>query len=74
MQLAQAFTNPILVPGGGLAIAAIGRVKQVVDVNVDESRERRMKVGIIWSADHRAVEGVELTPFVECWSAVYRGA
>ena len=29
--------------------------------------ERRLKVGVSWSADHRVVEGAEMAAFVECW-------
>ncbi|EIN13450.1 CoA-dependent acyltransferase [Punctularia strigosozonata HHB-11173 SS5] len=62
------FASPVLVPGGGVAIVAIGRAKWVWDVNSgDGSGERRLKVGVSWSADHRVVEGAELAAFVECW-------
>ncbi|TRM63036.1 2-oxoacid dehydrogenases acyltransferase-domain-containing protein [Schizophyllum amplum] len=62
------FAHPVLVPGGGVAIVAIGRAKWVWDVERgDGSGERRLKVGISWSADHRVVEGAELAAFVECW-------
>ncbi|KAF8654627.1 hypothetical protein AX16_003508 [Volvariella volvacea WC 439] len=62
------FASPVLVPGGGVAIVAIGRAKWVWDVNRGEGQgERRFKVGISWSADHRVVEGAELAAFVECW-------
>ncbi|KAL0950545.1 hypothetical protein HGRIS_007352 [Hohenbuehelia grisea] len=62
------FAAPVLVPGGGVAIVAIGRAKWVWDVNRgDGMGERRLKVGISWSADHRVVEGAELAAFVECW-------
>ncbi|KAL5518395.1 hypothetical protein ACEPAH_77 [Sanghuangporus vaninii] len=60
------FASPVLVPGGGVAIVAIGRAKWIRD----EERgggERRLKVGASWSADHRVVEGAELAAFVECW-------
>ncbi|TFK63377.1 CoA-dependent acyltransferase [Pluteus cervinus] len=64
------FASPVLVPGGGVAIVAIGRAKWVWDVNRgDGTGERRLKVGISWSADHRVVEGAELAAFVECWRA-----
>ena len=50
--------SPVLVPGGGVAIVAIGRAKWVWDVNRGNGRdERRLKVGVSWSADHRVVEG-----------------
>ncbi|KAF8883828.1 CoA-dependent acyltransferase [Infundibulicybe gibba] len=62
------FASPVLVPGGGVAIVAIGRAKWVWDVERgDGSGERRLKVGVSWSADHRVVEGAELAAFVECW-------
>jgi 2-oxoisovalerate dehydrogenase E2 component (dihydrolipoyl transacylase) len=63
------FASPILVPGSGVAIVAIGRAKWVWDVNRNPSGqgERRLKVGISWSADHRVVEGAELAAFVENW-------
>jgi 2-oxoisovalerate dehydrogenase E2 component (dihydrolipoyl transacylase) len=60
---------PILVPGGGVAIVAIGRAKWVWDVNrrSDGQGERRLQVSVSWSADHRVVEGAELAAFVEHW-------
>lgn len=59
---------PVLVPGTGVAIVAIGRAKWVWDVERgDRKGERRLKVGVSWSADHRVVEGAELAAFVECW-------
>jgi 2-oxoisovalerate dehydrogenase E2 component (dihydrolipoyl transacylase) len=61
------YAAPILVPGGGVAIVAVGRAKWVWDVDRVESGERRLKVGVSWSADHRVVEGAELAAFVECW-------
>ncbi|TCD71391.1 hypothetical protein EIP91_010097 [Steccherinum ochraceum] len=60
--------SPVLVPGTGIAIVAIGRAKWVWDVNRgDGSGERRLKVNVAWSADHRVVEGAELVAFVETW-------
>lgn len=59
------FAHPVLVPGGGVAIAAIGRAVWVRDEERDG--ERRLKAGVSWSADHRVVEGAELAAFVECW-------
>ncbi|KIM34560.1 hypothetical protein M408DRAFT_325927 [Serendipita vermifera MAFF 305830] len=53
---------PLLVPGGGVAIVAIGRAKWV-----ERSGEKRLEVGVSWSADHRIVEGAEMAAFVECW-------
>ncbi|GBE78587.1 hypothetical protein SCP_0114760 [Sparassis crispa] len=62
--------SPVLVPGGGVAIVAIGRAKWVWDVNRGDGKgERRLKVGISWTADHRVVEGAELIAFVEAWKA-----
>lgn len=62
------FASPVLVPGGGVAIVAIGRAKWVWDVDVgDGMGQRRLKVGVSWSADHRVVEGAELAAFVESW-------
>ncbi|KAF8977104.1 2-oxoacid dehydrogenases acyltransferase-domain-containing protein [Cyathus striatus] len=77
------FAHPILVPGGGVAIVALGRAKWVWDVADDhwyydatgeyvhpednKGGQRRLKMGISWSADHRVVEGAEMAAFVECW-------
>ncbi|KAF8959802.1 2-oxoacid dehydrogenases acyltransferase-domain-containing protein [Flammula alnicola] len=62
------FASPVLVPGGGVAIVAIGRAKWVWDVDRGDGQgERRLKVGVSWSGDHRVVEGAELAAFVECW-------
>ncbi|CDO71717.1 hypothetical protein BN946_scf184920.g1 [Trametes cinnabarina] len=58
---------PVLVPGGGVAIVAIGRAKWVWDVEKDPKGERRLKVGVSWSADHRVVEGAEMVAFMETW-------
>lgn len=58
------FAHPVLLPGGGVAIAAVGRARWVWD---EERKERRMVVGVSWSADHRVVEGAEMAAFVECW-------
>ncbi|KAI9068871.1 CoA-dependent acyltransferase [Trametes sanguinea] len=58
---------PVLVPGGGVAIVAIGRAKWVWDVERDPKGERRLKVGVSWSADHRVVEGAEMVAFMETW-------
>lgn len=57
------FAAPLLVPGGGVAIVAIGRAKWVVR----DDGQRHFQVGISWSADHRVVEGAEMAAFVECW-------
>jgi 2-oxoisovalerate dehydrogenase E2 component (dihydrolipoyl transacylase) len=62
------FASPVLVPGGGVAIVAVGRAKWVWDVDRGDGKgERRLKIGISWSADHRVIEGAELAAFVECW-------
>lgn len=63
------YASPVLVPGCGLAIVAIGRAKWVDVVPEDGCgpAERRLQVGISWSADHRVVEGAELAAFVETW-------
>jgi len=53
---------PLLVPGGGVAIVAIGRAKWV-----EREGRKVYQVGVSWSADHRVVEGAELAEFVECW-------
>ncbi|KAF8508764.1 2-oxoacid dehydrogenases acyltransferase-domain-containing protein [Gautieria morchelliformis] len=63
------FAAPVLVPGGGVAIVAIGRAKWVEVVpqdGVGPSR-RRLLVGVSWSADHRVVEGAEMAAFTEAW-------
>ncbi|KAI0089932.1 2-oxoacid dehydrogenases acyltransferase-domain-containing protein [Irpex rosettiformis] len=60
--------SPVLVPGGGVAIVAVGRAKWVWDVNRGDGKgERRLKVSVSWSADHRVVEGAELVAFIENW-------
>lgn len=66
---------PILVPGGGVAIVALGKAKWVWDVDSPEAwseasmkkGERRLQMPVSWGADHRVVEGAELAAFVECW-------
>ncbi|CCL98917.1 uncharacterized protein FIBRA_00924 [Fibroporia radiculosa] len=61
-------SSPILVPGGGVAIVAVGRAKWVWDMNSgDGTGQRRLKAGVSWSADHRVIEGAELVAFVEVW-------
>jgi len=61
------FASPVLVPGGRIAIVAIGGAKWVWDVDrCDGKGERRLKIGFSWSGDHRVVEGAELGAFVEC--------
>ncbi|KAG9092835.1 hypothetical protein FS749_015408 [Ceratobasidium sp. UAMH 11750] len=54
---------PRLVQGGGVAIVAVGRAEWVVK----PGGEKRLEVGVSWSADHRVVEGAELAAFVESW-------
>jgi len=67
------FASPVLVPGGGVAICALGRAEWVMDVSADiwdasaGRGERRLKLPVSWSVDHRVVEGAELAAFVECW-------
>ncbi|KAF8976523.1 2-oxoacid dehydrogenase acyltransferase [Cyathus striatus] len=76
------FAQPVLVPGGSLASVALGRAMWKWDVEDDywmepddddyyerRSRkgERRLKMGVCWSADRRVVEGTELAAFMECW-------
>ncbi|KIY62624.1 CoA-dependent acyltransferase, partial [Cylindrobasidium torrendii FP15055 ss-10] len=61
------FASPVLVPGGGVAIVALGRAKWVWDVDRNPQGERRLKLGVSWSGDHRVIEGAELAAFVECW-------
>ncbi|KAJ7035079.1 hypothetical protein C8F04DRAFT_1233972 [Mycena alexandri] len=91
---------PVLIPGGGVAIVALGRAEWQLDVSerywrndhyasessagsskslgrfVSEAGEqgeaygrgeRRLKLPISWSADHRVVEGAEMAAFVEAW-------
>jgi len=62
------FASPVLVPGCGVAIVAIGRAKWVWDVDRGDGKgERRLRLGVSWSGDHRVVEGAELAAFVESW-------
>lgn len=63
------YAHPVLVPGGGVAIVAIGRARWVWDISKSERGERRLKIGVSWSADHRVLEGAELAAFVESWRA-----
>ena len=59
---------PLLVPGGGVAIVALGRARWEWDVERGDGKgERRLKMSVSWSADHRVVEGAELAAFVETW-------
>lgn len=65
--------SPVLVPGGGVAICALGRAEWQMDVSEEHwdaekgTGARRLKLPISWSADHRVVEGAELAAFVETW-------
>lgn len=73
------YAHPVLVPGGGVAIVALGRAKWVWDydsgvedigedgVTRGKVGEKRLVVGVSLSADHRVVEGAELAAFVESW-------
>lgn len=64
------FAAPVLVPSGGIAIVAIGRARWIWDVQPHVNNgngERRLTVGISWSADHRVVEGAEMAAFCETW-------
>ncbi|OCH94193.1 CoA-dependent acyltransferase [Obba rivulosa] len=62
------YASPVLVPSGGVAIVAIGRAHWVWDVDHGNGTgQRRLKIGISWTADHRVVEGAELIAFSECW-------
>jgi len=63
------WAHPLLVPGGGVAIVAIGRAKWVMHELESEPgvQQRRLEVGVSWSADHRIIEGAEMAAFVECW-------
>ena len=62
------FASPLLVPGCGVAIVAIRRAKWVWDVDRGDGKgERRLRLGVSWSGDHRVVEGAELAAFVESW-------
>ncbi|OXH41615.1 2-oxoisovalerate dehydrogenase E2 component (dihydrolipoyl transacylase) [Cryptococcus neoformans] len=74
--------SPILPPGGGLAICAVGRAKwevewvkreggKVFDLGVEDVKSAGLKavlrVPVGWSADHRVLEGAELISFTETW-------
>ncbi|KAK8844770.1 hypothetical protein IAR55_006620 [Kwoniella newhampshirensis] len=72
---------PVIPPGGGLAICAVGRAKwemewatcgtSVFDLNDDEVKKQGTKAvlraPVGWSADHRVLEGEELIAFTETW-------
>ena len=57
------WAHPLLVPGGGVAIVAIGRAKWVMRELESEPgiQQRRLEVGVSWSADHRIIEGAQLS-------------
>ncbi|VDB85092.1 unnamed protein product [Peniophora sp. CBMAI 1063] len=57
---------PVLVPGGGVAIVALGRARWEMDYDEFDG-EKRLRLPISWAADHRVVEGAELAAFVETW-------
>ncbi|XAO22468.1 hypothetical protein I312_101239 [Cryptococcus bacillisporus CA1280] len=74
--------SPILPPGGGLAICAVGRAKwevewvkkeggKVFDLGEEDVKSAGLKavlrVPVGWSADHRVLEGAELICFTETW-------
>ncbi|WVQ82907.1 hypothetical protein IAT38_005043 [Cryptococcus sp. DSM 104549] len=72
---------PVLPPGGGLAICAVGRAKWEVEwaaadgktFELDEETVKRggtravLRAPVGWSADHRVLEGAELIAFTETW-------
>ncbi|KAF9236922.1 2-oxoacid dehydrogenase acyltransferase [Melanogaster broomeanus] len=62
--------SPVLVPGGGVAILGVGHQRfsdEFCPPGASILGERRLKVDVSWSADHRVVEGAELAAFVETW-------
>ena len=73
------YAHPVLVPGGGVAIVALGRARwkwdydygpeDIAEDGTTRGRvgEKRLVMGVSWTADHRVVEGAELAAFVECW-------
>jgi len=55
---------PVLVPGGGGAIVALGRARWVWGAERGDGKvEPRLRMGISWSAD----QGAELAAFVDTW-------
>ena len=64
------WASPLLVPGGGVAIVAIGRAKWVTRENDLGMSERRLEVGVSWGADHRVVEGTQRSSFRSLQTAV----
>ncbi|KAI9633188.1 putative tricarboxylic acid cycle-related protein [Dioszegia hungarica] len=73
---------PVLPPGGGVAICAVGRAKWemewkngsgkgIMDMMPEEVESGGMKavlrVPVGWSGDHRVLEGAELIAFTETW-------
>jgi 2-oxoacid dehydrogenases acyltransferase (catalytic domain) len=69
---------PVLVPGSGVGIVALGRARWMWNVDrgdgIRRAKAQVLKLGISWSADHRVVEGAELATFVETWAGVCRTA
>ncbi|ODN73796.1 hypothetical protein L202_07324 [Cryptococcus amylolentus CBS 6039] len=72
---------PVLPPGGGLAICAVGRAKWEVEWKAAEGKafgkspeevaggglRAVLRIPVGWSADHRVLEGAELIAFTETW-------
>ncbi|WWD22676.1 hypothetical protein CI109_107169 [Kwoniella shandongensis] len=73
---------PVIPPGGGLAICAVGRAKWETEWaldgeksvwDLDESEVKAagtravLRAPVGWSADHRVLEGAELIAFTETW-------
>lgn len=59
---------PVLVPGGGVAIVALGRAQWGLEVQGEKDEPvRRLRLPVSWAADHRIVEGAEMAAFVEEW-------
>lgn len=54
------WASPVLVPGGGVAIVALGRARwewREVEGEESKGQQRRLVMGASWSADHRVIEG-----------------
>ncbi len=61
------FASPVLVPGGGVAIVALGRAKWVWDVDRGDGKgERRLKMGISWSGGPPRCRGCGISCVREC--------
>ncbi|RSH83941.1 hypothetical protein EHS25_005185 [Saitozyma podzolica] len=72
---------PVLPPGGGVAICAVGRARWEVEWKKGSERpmtrspeevregglEAVLRVPVGWSGDHRVLEGAELIAFTETW-------